>query len=118
MSGQLLKINNWQVVARAAQFRPATMAGLCSVSLRQLERHFAHEFKTTPGKWSRDFRFKLAQELISKGWSNKAIASELAFTDNAHLCREFKRKCGKTPHRSALASLKRGEPGPGSRRLG
>src|SRR5262249_47900817 len=97
MSGALSKVNDWQIVARKARFRPASMAAMCSISLRQLERHFASQFQKTPGTWTRDLRFRLARQLISQGWSNKAVVQELAFTDNSHLCREFKRQCGRTP---------------------
>jgi AraC-like DNA-binding protein len=97
MSGHLLRVNDWQSLARKAHFRPASMAAICSVSLRQLERHFARRFHTTPGAWTRELRLELAKALISRGWSNKAVAAELRFTDNAHLCREFRKKCGTTP---------------------
>ena len=97
-----LKITDWEVVARAARFRPASMAAMCSVSLRQLERHFAIQFHTTPKAWTREFRLKLAKKLISHGWSNKAVAAELCFTDNAHFCNEFKAACGTTPRSHGL----------------
>ena len=77
---------------------------MCSVSLRQLERHFATHFRTSPKAWSRELRLRTAKQLLCQGWSNKAIAMELAFTDNAHFCREFKKLSGQTPHfYSALA---------------
>ena len=97
MSARLLKISNWKLLAREASFRPASMAAMCSVSLRQLERHFMLRFQRTPGEWTRDLRLSIAKDLITQGWSNKAVAEELAFTDSAHLCREFKRMCGTTP---------------------
>ena len=97
MSAQLQKINDWQLLAREASFKPADMAAMCSVSLRQLERHFLVRFQRTPGNWTRDLRFRIAKDLIIQGWSTKAVAQELRFTDSAHLCREFKRLCGTTP---------------------
>jgi transcriptional regulator GlxA family with amidase domain len=97
MSGQLLRIQNWEKMAREACFRPSVMAAMCPTSLRQLERHFADQFDTTPGKWSRKLRLRLARELLAKGWANKAIAAELGFTDSSHLCRHFKKMCGASP---------------------
>jgi transcriptional regulator GlxA family with amidase domain len=97
VSTKLLTITDWRGLPRSAGFRPASMAALCSVSLRQLERHFANQFQQTPGKWTRDLRLCLAKEMISKGWSNKAVVSELGFTDGAHLCREFKKNAQRHP---------------------
>jgi AraC-like DNA-binding protein len=88
---------DWQALAHKAKFRPAGIAALCSISLRQLERHFASEFHITPRSWTQDVRLRLAKELLSQGLSNKVVVAELGFTDNAHLCREFKKRCGTTP---------------------
>ena len=89
--------SNWAALAKNANFRPAAMAALCSVSLRQLERYFASNMNQTPGAWTRELRLRIAKQLISHGWSGKSIASELSFSDTAHFCREFKRRYGVTP---------------------
>jgi transcriptional regulator GlxA family with amidase domain len=105
MNGLLSSIGDWRVLAHRAKFRPASMAAICSISLRQLERHFASQFHTTPRSWTQHLRLCIAKELISQGLSNKAVVAELGFTDNAHLCREFKKKCGTTPRCYASATL-------------
>lgn len=97
MSAKLSKIEEWEGLARKAKFRPSTMAALCSTSLRQLERHFRVAFDKTPGEWTRELRWRLARAYLSEGWSNKAVVDELGFSDAPHLCREFKRVCGKSP---------------------
>jgi transcriptional regulator GlxA family with amidase domain len=81
------------------------MAALCCISLRQLERHFANQFHTTPRSWTQHLRLRLAKELLSQGFTNKAVVAELGFTDNAHLCREFKKRCGTTPRYYAPSTL-------------
>jgi AraC family transcriptional regulator len=97
MGRRLCRVECWEQLARQALFQPGDMAALCHVSLRQLERHFLREFGTSPGKWSRELRRSLACKLLSQGWSNKAIVSELGFANNGHLCQEFKRSYGKSP---------------------
>ena len=73
------------------------MAGLCSVSLRQLERFFVERFNKTPIGWTRELRCRMARELIDKGWTGKAVAAELHFTNDSHLCNEFRRIYGVSP---------------------
>jgi transcriptional regulator GlxA family with amidase domain len=101
MNGQLVHIQDWEGLAREARFRPADMAALCPTSLRQLERFFENRFQQTPSEWTRELRCRLARQLISQGWSNKAVAEELGFVDPAHLCHEFKRILGVPPRNFA-----------------
>ncbi len=90
MSGRLLRIQEWEELAREAKFRPAVMAALCPVSLRQLERFFLSTFNKTPTQWTRELRCCVARQLISQGWSNKAVVAELHFANESHFCHEFK----------------------------
>jgi AraC-like DNA-binding protein len=97
MSGRLLRIQNWEKLAREAQFQPSTMAALCPISLRQLQRFFETEFEKTPREWVRELRCRLALRLVAKGWLNKAVAAELHFADESHFCHEFKKVFGFSP---------------------
>jgi AraC-like DNA-binding protein len=97
MSGRLLRIQDWERIAQEANFQPAAMADLCPVSLRQMERFFNQQFKKTPVRWIREFKCRLARDLIAKGWSNKAVVSELGFGTESHFCHEFKRVYGVSP---------------------
>ena len=65
MNARLRRIHDWERLARAAEFEPGKMATLCPISLRQLERFFAVHFAQTPGEWVRQFRCRLAQQLIA-----------------------------------------------------
>jgi transcriptional regulator GlxA family with amidase domain len=89
MSKPLAQVD-WEQLARDAKFRPADMAALCSISLRQLERFFAHHRQQTVRAWARTLRCRAARDLISQGWSNAAVAHELGFGNESHLCHEFK----------------------------
>src|SRR6266404_1861201 len=97
MSALLSNIQNWEKLAQEAAFQPAVMAALCPVSLRQMQRFFAERFEKTPREWARELRCRLARQLITQGWSSKAVAADLGFVDASHLCREFKRVYGVSP---------------------
>lgn len=92
-----LQTQDWEMLARQACFQPDSLAALCQMSLRQLERRFKRDFKKTPSKWSRELRCRLARQRISEGWSTKAVAAYLHFWDAAHLCHEFKQVYGVAP---------------------
>jgi AraC-like DNA-binding protein len=95
--GNLVRIERWELLARAAGFHPAELAGICAVSLRHLERFFGARFQKTPGSWLRELQCRMAKELILRGYSSKAAAAELKFANASHFCREFKRVHGVSP---------------------
>ncbi|HVV71527.1 MAG TPA: helix-turn-helix transcriptional regulator [Verrucomicrobiae bacterium] len=93
----LLKTQDWERVAREAEFKPQKMASLCSVSERHLQRVFKKYLHCTPSHWLRELQCKLARQLIAQGYSSKAAAAELKFSTDAHFCREFKKFFGVPP---------------------
>lgn len=97
VEGRLLTMKEWEEVAREARYNPAKMAALCSISERQLQRLFQQHLKCTPSRWLRQLQCRLAKQLISQGYSNKAVASELRFSSQSHFCREFKKVFGTSP---------------------
>jgi AraC-like DNA-binding protein len=96
-AGLLVCVQEWERVAREADFRPARMAALCSISERQLERIFKRYLNCTPSQWLRELQCRLAKDLIGQGYSSKAAAAELKFATDAHFCREFKKVFGTSP---------------------
>jgi AraC-like DNA-binding protein len=94
MNKRLVMIKDWETLAQEAGFVPAVMADLCLVSLRQLERFFKQKFNSTPRKWTRELRCRIAVTLISQGWSTKAVAGELKYANESHFCHEFKKSRG------------------------
>jgi AraC-like DNA-binding protein len=85
---------NWVEVVRRAEFSPAKMAALCSISERRLQRIFKRHLKRTPREWLRELQCRLAKQLIEQGYSSKAAAAELSFATDAQLQREFKKIFG------------------------
>ena len=101
LSEALVGTQDWERMAREADFRPAKMASLCSISERHLQRIFRKYLQCTPSYWLRDLQCRLAKELISQGYSSKAAAAELKFATEAHFCREFKKIFGASPQNYA-----------------
>ncbi len=97
MRGAFPTAQEWEQVARQADFEPGKMASICLISERQLQRTFKQQLHSTPGRWLRQLQCRLAKELISRGYSSKAAAAELKFCNNAHFCREFKKVFGRPP---------------------
>src|SRR5215510_7410235 len=98
-------MKEWEQVAREADFNPAKMATLCSISERQLQRLFRQHLRCTPSRWLRDLQCRLAKQLIAQGYSNKAAAAELKFSSESHFCREFKKVFGTSPQTFAPAQI-------------
>jgi AraC-like DNA-binding protein len=103
VNGSLLTIEQWEQVAREADFNSAKMASLCSISERQLQRLFRQHLHCTPSHWLRELQCRLAKDLIAQGYSNKAAANELKFANESHFCREFKKVFGTSPQSFAPA---------------
>jgi AraC-like DNA-binding protein len=97
MSNPLEGQQDWERLAKEAEFKPAGMALLFSVSERHLERMFKKHLKRTPRSWLRELQCRLARDLIARGYSSKEAAAELGFATSAHFCREFKKIFGVSP---------------------
>lgn len=68
--------------------------GLCPYALI---RAYKRAFSITPVQHALSFRIEAACKLLAKGASIADVATELGFSDQAHLTREFKRRLGTTP---------------------
>jgi AraC-like DNA-binding protein len=97
MRSRLVRIQDWEGLAIDAGYEPATIAALCPISLRQLERFFKLHFGKSPRAWAVELQCRRARELIERGYSNKAVVIELNFADESHLCHAFKKLYGCPP---------------------
>jgi transcriptional regulator GlxA family with amidase domain len=94
---KLLKAQDWERVAVQGHFRPEEMAAVCMTCLRQLQRHFAEHFHKTPGAFAKEVQMRMAVQLIAQGWKSLAVAQELCFGNESHLCHDFQRHFGAPP---------------------
>ena|SRR5437867_13038509 len=91
MAARLRRIEDWEELAERALYDPANLAALCSISLRQLERHFRDHFTKTPRKWLREIQCRRARELIKKGYLTRVAAADLHFSSEAEFCHQFRK---------------------------
>jgi len=97
MNSRLSTIEDWEGLARKADFNAVQLASLCHVSSRQLERFFQQTVHLTPSQWLRCLQCVLAGELLARGYSTKAVAAELKFANASHFCHVFKKHFGVAP---------------------
>jgi len=97
MNSRLERIQDWETLTKDAVYNPATMAALCPISLRQLQRFFRLHFGKSPNSWAMELRCRRARELVARGYSNKGVAAELNFASESHFCHAFKKVYGCPP---------------------
>jgi len=103
---RLERIQDWEALATQAAYDPENMAALCPISLRQLERFFKLHFGESPHCWAMRQRCARARELVQQGYSTKAVAAELNFTDVSNFCHAFKRVYRRPPQTFAVLFTK------------
>ena len=90
MGGRLLKERNWEELAEPARYDAKTLAKLCQISNRQLQREFCRQLGRSPQKWLDDQRMVAARQLLLAGKPIKEVAADLGFKQTSHFCRSFK----------------------------
>jgi len=103
MSARRPTIAELQVLGQRANFHPDQLAALWPISKRQMERVFQCTFHKTPRTWLRELQCRLALNLVSQRFSNKAITFQLGFANETHFCRAFRKAFGATPRAIARA---------------
>jgi len=103
----LLNAKGWVALAEEAQYKAKTLAALCNVSSRQLQREFKRQLGRPPQDWLDEQRIIVAGSLLLSGNPIKKVASELGFKQSSHFCRQFKSKNKMTPSEFVLFHLQR-----------
>ena len=88
---------NWENLAIEAKFCPHSLAALCHVSLRTLQRRFDADYGMPVAQWIRKFRVAQAYDRISGGEPVKVVAYDLGFKQLSHFSRVFKEIYGVAP---------------------
>ena len=84
--------------------RIAELANHAAMSVRQLERGFAHEIGVAPKLFARVARFQMALDakISSPGRSWVEIAHEFHYCDQTHMVRDFQSLSGSSPTRMLM----------------
>ena len=95
-------------VREPGMMRVEALADRCGVSVRSLQRLFRRHVGTSPKALLRRIRIQEAALRIERGEATclATLASDLGYTDQAHLTRDFRTTVGRTP-RNLEASLYR-----------
>lgn len=100
--GRLFLANGqWENLAEKAHYSARELAGLCGVSVRQLQRYFREQFHCSPQSWLNEQRLVAAQQLLRSGEPVKKVALDLGFKQSSHFCRQFKTRNHLTPSQFA-----------------
>jgi transcriptional regulator GlxA family with amidase domain len=87
---RVLEYRDWAELAADAKYDAETLASLCEVSLRTLERFFHKNFQSSPQRWLDQLRKIEAVLLVHAGLRKKEIANRLGFKQQSHLSRIIK----------------------------
>ena len=79
MKSRLDQIEDWGLIACKGRFEVQSMAALCRVEPRTLQRFFQRRFQQPPKDWAIDLRLEIARALIKQGWVHKEVAELLGY---------------------------------------
>ena len=97
MSSRLDLIRDWPQQAKVARYSASTLARICCVSPRHLNRYLQERMHQSTHNWLREMRMGKAVELITLKLPLKEAALELCYKNTAHFTRDFKDYYGVTP---------------------
>ncbi|OGV49951.1 MAG: hypothetical protein A2X49_00620 [Lentisphaerae bacterium GWF2_52_8] len=96
--GRISKVYKFLQSPDCAEYDAARMAGLCFLSVSQMNRTFKHYFKISPHKFWEKNRFKfICKALMNKSRPLSDIASDFSFTEQSYFSKWFKKIAGYSP---------------------
>jgi AraC-like DNA-binding protein len=98
---------DWESLARAAKFRAAELARLCSVSLDTLQRHFRTQYNLTLSQWLKEARMRSAYAQLLEGSTLTDVAVAHGYVRLSHFSQDFKICYGIAPNVLLNASDKK-----------
>ncbi len=101
--------DHWRKLAFASHFKPDSLAQLCGVSLRTLQRYFSRNGSVTISQWLQTIRLHEAYSRLKSGARVKEVAYDLGYKQLSHFSREFKKQYGISPSLLNGSKLPSGE---------
>jgi transcriptional regulator GlxA family with amidase domain len=96
MARRLSQIQNWMELAQRSQWKIETLAQLCGVSIRTLERYFRESMGTSPAKWVRERRIRKGADSLTQS-PVKVAASETGYKYSNNFSRAYRNYWGVNP---------------------
>jgi AraC-like DNA-binding protein len=87
----------WKRLAFAAHFKAESLARLCGVSLRTLQRYFSRHESVTVSEWLQKVRLSEAYGRLKGGARVKEVAYDLGYKQLSQFSRDFKKHYGIPP---------------------
>jgi AraC-like DNA-binding protein len=97
MSARLSKIIDWEQRIKAANYCVKTLAAMCHISTRQLQRFIRKKWGLTPRVWMNELRQRRALSLLATAQRIGEVASELGFSSPENFTRAFRNHYGQPP---------------------
>ena len=101
--------DGWAGLATVAHYDSKSLAKLCGLSPRQLQRRFSRFFGRSPRDWLNEQRILAAQQLLLSGEPIKEVAFDLGFKRISHFYRQFKSTTHLTPLQFVSVNLARAQ---------
>jgi AraC-like DNA-binding protein len=97
MSAHLNDITDWEERAQTANYCVKTLAAMCKISTRQLQRFIRKNWGVAPRVWMNELRQRRALSLLATAHTVREVASELGFSSPENFTRAFRNHYGLPP---------------------
>jgi AraC-like DNA-binding protein len=102
MNSRLRYIENWEELAKQANWSVTRLAQLSGVSRKTLLKYFVAEKGIHPKEWLINERQAISLQLLRNGYSVKEVATAVGYKNPSSFSREFKNQRGVYPSHHCL----------------